>query len=34
MDHLVGKVFVEYLSPLKRARIKGKIEKEVSSVRV
>jgi peptide deformylase len=27
MDHLVGKVFVEYLSPLKRARIKGKMKK-------
>ncbi|RMX08322.1 peptide deformylase [Corticibacter populi] len=27
MDHLVGKVFVEYLSPLKRNRIKGKMLK-------
>jgi peptide deformylase len=27
MDHLVGKVFVEYLSPLKRNRIKTKILK-------
>lgn len=27
MDHLVGKVFVEYLSPLKRNRIKKKILK-------
>ncbi len=28
MDHLVGKVFVEYLSPLKRNRIKSKMLKE------
>ena len=28
MDHLVGKVFVEYLSPLKRNRIKTKMQKE------
>ncbi|SFM54982.1 MULTISPECIES: peptide deformylase [Rugamonas] len=28
MDHLVGKVFVEYLSPLKRNRIKTKMLKE------
>ena len=27
MDHLMGKVFVEYLSPLKRTRIKGKLLK-------
>lgn len=27
MDHLVGKVFVEYLSPLKRTRIKTKMLK-------
>lgn len=27
MDHLVGKVFVEYLSPLKRNRIKTKMQK-------
>ena len=27
MDHLVGKVFVEYLSPLKRARIKTRMLK-------
>ncbi|MCF8157342.1 MAG: peptide deformylase, partial [Rhodoferax sp.] len=27
MDHLVGKVFVEYLSPLKRSRIKKKMLK-------
>ncbi len=34
MDHLQGKVFVEYLSPLKRTRIKGKmakLEREESS---
>ncbi|MDQ2990136.1 MAG: peptide deformylase [Pseudomonadota bacterium] len=29
MDHLMGKVFVEYLSPLKRNRIKAKMVKEV-----
>ncbi|MES3022544.1 MAG: peptide deformylase [Pseudomonadota bacterium] len=28
MDHLMGKVFVEYLSPLKRNRIKAKLLKE------
>ena len=28
MDHLVGKVFVEYLSPLKRNRIKTKMIKQ------
>ncbi|MFZ6692629.1 peptide deformylase [Undibacterium sp. SXout20W] len=28
MDHLLGKVFVEYLSPLKRNRIKTKMVKE------
>jgi peptide deformylase len=28
MDHLMGKVFVEYLSPLKRNRIKTKLAKE------
>ena len=28
MDHLIGKVFVEYLSPLKRNRIKGKLLKQ------
>ena len=28
MDHLVGKVFVEYLSPLKRGRIKTKMLKK------
>lgn len=28
MDHLDGKVFVEYLSPLKRNRIKAKMQKE------
>jgi len=27
MDHLVGKVFVEYLSQLKQQRIKKKISK-------
>jgi peptide deformylase len=28
MDHLVGKVFVEYLSPLKRNRIKARMVKK------
>jgi peptide deformylase len=28
MDHLVGKVFVEYLSPLKRDRIRTKMTKK------
>jgi peptide deformylase len=28
MDHLIGKVFVEYLSPLKRNRIKARMQKE------
>ncbi len=28
MDHLEGKVFVEYLSPLKQARIKNKLAKQ------
>lgn len=31
MDHLMGKVFVEYLSPLKRNRIKTKLLKEERS---
>ena len=31
MDHLIGKVFVEYLSPLKRARVKGKMKKKFHS---
>jgi peptide deformylase len=30
MDHLLGKVFVEYLSPLKRNRIKTKLVKAKS----
>ncbi len=29
MDHLLGKVFVDYLSPLKRNRIKAKMVKEI-----
>jgi peptide deformylase len=29
MDHLKGKVFVEYLSPLKRMRIAGKLKKKI-----
>jgi peptide deformylase len=28
MDHLKGRVFVEYLSPLKRNRIKAKMKKQ------
>ena len=28
MDHLVGKVFVDYLSPLKRARVSTKLRKK------
>ena len=28
MDHLAGKLFVDYLSPLKRQRIKAKLEKD------
>ena len=33
MDHLMGKVFVEYLSPLKRDRIKTKMRKLLRSER-
>jgi peptide deformylase len=33
MDHLMGKVFVEYLSPLKRNRIKTKLMKEERALR-
>lgn len=29
LDHLEGKLFVDYLSPLKRQRIKKKLEKEL-----
>ena len=28
MDHLLGKVFVDYLSPLKRQRVIKKLEKQ------
>lgn len=28
MDHLIGKVFVEYLSPLKRARLTSRLRKK------
>ncbi|MFT5575600.1 MAG: peptide deformylase [Bermanella sp.] len=28
MDHLLGKLFVDYLSPLKRNRIRSKLEKQ------
>ncbi|MFT4241634.1 MAG: peptide deformylase [Acidovorax sp.] len=33
MDHLLGKVFVEYLSPLKRNRIKTKLLKQQRGAR-
>ena len=33
MDHLLGKVFVEYLSPLKRNRIKTKLVKQQQRAR-
>ena len=33
MDHLLGKVFVEYLSPLKRNRVKTKMLKESRDIR-
>lgn len=33
MDHLLGKVFVEYLSPLKRTRIKNKMVKQQREAR-
>lgn len=29
MDHLIGKVFVQYLSPLKQSRIKNKLKKRI-----
>jgi peptide deformylase len=32
MDHLLGKVFVEYLSPLKRERIRSKLLKKAREV--
>ena len=28
LDHLKGKLFIDYLSPLKRQRIRKKLEKE------
>jgi peptide deformylase len=31
MDHLVGKLFVDYLSPLKRRMILKKLEKQRKS---
>ena len=34
MDHLLGKVFVEYLSPLKRNRIKTKLLKQLKEEQV
>ena len=30
LDHLLGKVFVEYLSPLKQSRIKTKLKKKIA----
>ena len=32
MDHLEGKIFVEYLSPLKRDRIKRKMIKKIKNI--
>jgi len=32
MDHLIGKVFVEYLSQLKQTRILGKIKKQQRNI--
>ncbi len=32
MDHLMGKVFVEYLSPLKRTRITSKMKKRLKDL--
>jgi peptide deformylase len=32
MDHLMGKVFVEYLSPLKQTRIRSKLKKHQREV--
>jgi peptide deformylase len=34
MDHLVGKVFVDYLSPLKRARLAAKMRKQQQRIAV
>jgi peptide deformylase len=34
MDHLVGKVFVDYLSPLKRARLAAKMRKRQQRIAV
>ncbi|ALP43776.1 peptide deformylase [Aeromonas schubertii] len=33
MDHLIGKLFVDYLSPLKRQRIRQKLEKQAREER-
>jgi len=33
MDHLMGKVFVEYLSPFKQGRIKTKLAKALRDER-
>jgi peptide deformylase len=32
MDHLIGKVFVEYLSQLKQTRIRGKLKKQQRNI--
>lgn len=32
MDHLIGKVFVEYLSQLKQTRIRGKLRKQQRNI--
>jgi len=33
MDHLQGKLFIDYLSPLKRQRIRRKLEKQQNQIR-
>lgn len=33
LDHLVGKLFIDYLSPLKRDRIKKKLEKQARAAK-
>jgi len=34
MDHLVGKLFVDYLSPLKQQRLRKKIQKSIRQASV
>jgi len=33
LDHLIGKLFIDYLSPLKRDRIKKKLEKQARAAK-